>query len=229
MILTYQAPEKNAALRLLVNEPSFARLYGRQAPDEWLTIAWNTGPTQKITIENSAYDFPAGSVLPLVSNQSYCFSNPQDTVVWQFNRNFYCIVTHDKDVGCAGFLFYGPHQTMFITPDASQSERIVRLYQVFRDELVHTDNLRGEMLRMLLVRLITTLTHIGKEQYSVRASQEDNKFGLYRQFNIMVEMHYKKQHEVQFMRRLLIDRLKPSPTHLPCMAQNHLRKSYPAG
>ncbi len=198
MTLTYQAPERNAALRLLVNDPYFAKLYGRQTPDEWLTIAWNTGPTQNVTIENSVYDFPAGSVLPLVSNQSYSFCNPQDTIVWQFNRNFYCIVTHDKEVGCAGFLFYGAHQTMFITPDANQSERIARLYQVFRDELVHTDNLRGEMLRLLLVRLITTLTRIGKEQYSVRDSEEDNKFGLYRQFNIMVEMHYKKQHEVQF-------------------------------
>jgi len=87
---------------------------------------------------------------------------------------------------------------MFITPDATQRERITRLYQVFEDELSHTDNLRGEMLRLLLVRLITTITHIGKEQYGVRDNEEDNKFGLYRQFNIMVEIHYKKEHEVQF-------------------------------
>lgn len=198
MILTYQDIRRNAVLRLLIHEPTFASTYGRQTTDNWLTIAWNTGRTQKILVDEIEHDFPPDSILPLVANQLYSFEKPEDLIVWQFNRDFYCIVNHDAEVGCVGFLFYGSSRTMFIALDEVQLRKIKSLYDVFKDEYEQADNVQGEMLRMLLVRLIITITRIAKNQYGVCDYHDDSKFNLYRQFNLMVEMHFKKQHEVQF-------------------------------
>jgi hypothetical protein len=50
-------------------------------------------------------------------NQSFRFDRPEAVIAWQFNREFYCIVDHDKEVSCVGFLFYGTSETMFIALD----------------------------------------------------------------------------------------------------------------
>ncbi|HEY9048166.1 MAG TPA: helix-turn-helix domain-containing protein [Ohtaekwangia sp.] len=198
MIFIYQDRQKNAEFRLIIKENNFWKTYGRQTKDEWLTIAWNTGETQKIIVDEIESEFPADSILPLVANQYYSFTKSEDIIAWQFNRDFYCIVNHDKEVGCVGFLFYGTSQTMFLSLDARQQRRIALLFEVFKDEFEHADNIQGEMLRILLVRLIISITRIGKQQYRNPDHIEGGKFDLYRKFNLMVEVNYKQQHEVQF-------------------------------
>src|ERR1700748_1717576 len=78
------------------------------------TIVCNKGEGQRVWIDNIGYDMPAHSILPLVANQHFVFERPEMLVAWQFNRDFYCIVDHDAEVGCVGFLFYGIEHPLFI-------------------------------------------------------------------------------------------------------------------
>jgi hypothetical protein len=71
------------------------------------SIVLNQGGPQQVTIDQVAYEFPGGSILPLVANQHFVFERPEELVAWQFDRDFYCIADHDAEVGCVGFLFYG--------------------------------------------------------------------------------------------------------------------------
>ncbi len=190
---------KNAELRLIVQPDTFDRVfYGKDKKDKLLTIAWNRGNLQKATVDEIQYDFPANAILPLMVNQSFHFEQPENIVAWQFNRDFYCIVNHDKEVGCVGFLFYGSAQFMFIHLSEKDVEKIDLLLQVFKDEFENSDSIQGEMLRMLLVRLIITITRLAKEQYLRDAAKDNIKFNLFREFNLLVENNYRQQHEVQF-------------------------------
>ncbi|NDI98068.1 AraC family transcriptional regulator [Flavobacterium sp. LaA7.5] len=199
MNLTFKDNKTNADFRIIDGNEEFDRLFfTRDRKDKLLTIAWNRGSAQKIMIDEAEYDFPANSILPLMVNQTFRFENAKDIVAWQFNRDFYCIIDHDKEVSCVGFIFYGSSQMMFIQLDEKEQDKITSLLQIFEDEFETTDTIQGEMLRLLLVRLIITITRLAKQQYIAPESEDDTKFNLYREYNIMVEQNYRTHHDVQF-------------------------------
>src|SRR3546814_12846688 len=79
---------------------------------------------------------PARCILPLVSNQHFVFERPESLTAWQFNRDFYCILDHDAEVGCVGFLFYGIKHPMFIKLDKEAADDMSHLEKVFSNELL---------------------------------------------------------------------------------------------
>jgi len=88
------------------SEKRFDRMFfSRDHFNRFFTIAWNTGRKQRITIDGEDRDFPAQSLVTLLFNQSFSFEKSEDVVAWQFNREFYCIIDHDSEVSCVGFLF----------------------------------------------------------------------------------------------------------------------------
>ncbi|MGH2645453.1 MAG: hypothetical protein ACRDE2_15995 [Chitinophagaceae bacterium] len=74
-------------------------------------IAFNKGKDIKVLIDEVPYVFKHNTVLPLMGNQTFYFADPEEILMWQFNREFYCIVNHDAEVGCVGFLFHGSSGT----------------------------------------------------------------------------------------------------------------------
>ena len=191
-------------LLLIKNEQDFKLNYFKQQPDySFHTIAWNTGKKQVVYIDEVKYDFEANSMLPIMLNQSFHFEKPEDIVAWQFNREFYCILNHDAEVGCVGFIFFGPSPTMFVSLDEEHLDKMKKLLALFVEEYESEEEIKGEMLRMLLVRLIIQTTRLAKKQYYKETDISENKFHLIRQYNVLVEIHYKKEHQVQFYAGLL--------------------------
>lgn len=167
-------------------------------PSSINTFAYNKGEAQKVIIDEMVHIMPARCILPLVSNQHFVFEHPENLIVWQFNREFYCIVDHDAEVGCVGFLFYGIQHPMFIKLDEEEAEEMHHLEKVFSNELLLTDNFQGEMLRTLLKRVIITTTRIAKLQCESYRQFPDERMDLIRKFSLLVEVNFKKEHEVRF-------------------------------
>lgn len=188
---------------MLEIESYFGQNYYQQKPGFTThTIAWNTGKSQSVTIDEVVYEFEADSILPIMMNQTFLFENPRDIVAWQFNREFYCIANHDAEVGCVGFLFFGPSPTMFMKLDAEHLLKMQRIKALFEEEFESDEDIKGEMLKMLLVRLIINLTRLAKKQY-LNVEPDDEKFNLIRQYNLLVEMHFRSQKQVPFYAGLL--------------------------
>lgn len=191
-------------ISLNLGEEKLQRTFNEKGIDNTLySIAWNNGAKQVVTIDEVDYEFDANTVLPIMMSQSFRFQNAEDIVLWQFNREFYCIANHDAEVGCVGFVFYGPSPTMFVKLEAEHVETISRLLLVFKEEFLSDEDIKAEMLRMLLVRLIILITRLAKKQYLGTEAAYDEKFNIIRQFNLLVEIHYRKEHQVQFYAGLL--------------------------
>ncbi|OYU68232.1 MAG: AraC family transcriptional regulator [Cytophagaceae bacterium BCCC1] len=195
---------KSETILLYINEPAFGHI-GLQTNNltKYYTIVWNKGKSQTVVIDNIPYNFLENSVLPIMMSQTFKFNDSTDLVVWQFNREFYCVVDHDAEVGCIGFVFYGPSQTMFIKLDEEDVSRMQKLLDVFEDEYKSDEDIKGGMLRMLLVRLIINITRLAKKQYLGTEEINEEKFNLIRQFNLLVEIHFRKEHQVSFYADLL--------------------------
>jgi len=186
-------------LLLLINEKHFDRIFfTRDRQHKYLTIAWNRGEKQTVTIDEVDYDFQPNTILPLMVNQSFRFERPEDIVAWQFNRDFYCIVDHDEEVSCVGFLFYGSSDQVFVTLDEAMQFKLQRLLDIFIEEFETADNIQIDMLRMLLKRLIIIVTRLAKAHSGPREVLADEKFGTIRKFNLLVENNYREHHTVAY-------------------------------
>lgn len=162
------------------------------------TFIYNKCESQEVVIDEIAYTMPSRSILPLVSNQHFIFRQPEKLTAWQFNREFYCIVDHDAEVGCVGFLFYGIRHPMFITLNEEEAEEISHLEKVFSTELMLRDNFQGEMLRTLLKRVIINITRIAKTQSESYQQFPDEKMDIVRKFSLLLEENFRREHEVRF-------------------------------
>ncbi|HEY4289405.1 MAG TPA: helix-turn-helix domain-containing protein [Puia sp.] len=199
MIQQFHQSQTRALFRLVHDESVFDRVfYGKDRRERLLTIAWNRGAAQQVNIDKVNYEFPANTILCLMVNEAFHFEDPATIVAWQFNREFYCIVNHDKEVSCVGFLFYGSAQKMFIRLNEHDQEKIVSLLQVFIDELEMKDNIQGEMLQVMLKRLIIIVTRLAREQYINEKDLPADRLDIIRQYNFLVEQNFRKQHQVKF-------------------------------
>lgn len=123
--------------------------------------------------------------LEIPKNQSplSCFS---------FNRAFYCMLDHDEEVSCYGILFFGAQDIPIISLDEKEQYKYHLLYLVFIDEFQTRDNIQGEMLQMLLKRLVIKSTRLAKIQ-SVVQELSNPQIELIRKFNLLVDIHFKEK------------------------------------
>lgn len=198
--MQYQYVEKKTGgqLQLTLGAPGLSKHLQARGPDRrYYTIAWNQGKDQLIEIDGIPYVFPEGSLLPLMMNQPYRFSDTNEIVAFRFNREFYCVVDHDQEVSCVGFIFYGPAPVMFIQLDRTETEQMFRLKDMFVEEFVGEEDIKADMLRTLLVRLIIKLTRLAKKQRLPEAVSSQS-YDLMREYCLLVERHYKTQKQVSF-------------------------------
>ena len=163
-----------------------------------ITLVFNKGNAQQVAIDEVQYQLPAQSILPLVSNQRFVFQHPEQLTVWQFNREFYCIIDHDAEVGCVGFLFYGIQHPMFIRLNEEEAQELEYLEKICANEMEVKDHFQGEMLRTLLKRIIIKTTRMAKAQNESYRQFPDERMDFVRKFSLLVEEHFKKQHQVRF-------------------------------
>ncbi len=185
-------------LLLFKDEKGFDRLYfSRDRFNKYFTIAWNPGTVQSVTIDGTEYEFPPNSLLTLLFDQSFSFERSADIVAWQFNREFYCILDHDSEVSCVGFLF-GSTDHLFISLDEQAQQKLQLLSDVFIEEFKTNDNIQNEMLLVLLKRLIIYVTRLARSEYVPVKKMQDERFHIVRKFNLLVEAHFKTEHSVSF-------------------------------
>jgi len=198
MKLKLREENTGGELLLFKDETGFDRLFfTRDKFNKYFTIAWNMGENQTVTIDGTEYNFPANSLLTLLFNQSFSFENSAGIIAWQFNREFYCIIDHDSEVSCVGFLFSSTDH-LFVELNDQAQQKLQLLSDVFIEEFKTSDNIQNEMLLVLLKRLIIYVTRLAKVGYTPVKKLQDEKFHIIRKFNLLVEANFKTEHTVSF-------------------------------
>lgn len=145
-----------------------------------------------------------GEVISLLPNQvvtttylqhvTYAREEPPLTA-FLFNREFYCINDHDSEVSCNGILFFGTQDIPIITIPQNQLKKFNLLHDIFIEEFSTTDKIQGDMLQMLLKRLIIICTRLAKEQHIVK-TMDNEQIDVVRKFNVLVDTHFKTKRKV---------------------------------
>ncbi len=123
-------------------------------------------------------------------------SESKPITAFLFNREFYCIIDHDEEVSCNGILFFGTQNIPIITIPEPQLRKFNLLLEVVVEEFQTRDNIQGDMLQMLLKRLIIICTRLAKEQLIVK-ELNNSQVDIIRQFNVLVDIHFKTKRKVK--------------------------------
>jgi len=160
------------------------------------TFIWTQDSDVRVEIDGISTTVSKNNIIVLTPNQYFKFVAGENLIVYQFNREFYCIKDHDKEVSCMGVLFYGNSVIPVITLDDENKKKLDLFHQIFLDELETVDTIQAEMLRMLLARFIITTTRLIKQQGNLDTRAD--KVNLLREFNGLVEYNFRKEHTVGF-------------------------------
>jgi AraC-like DNA-binding protein len=119
-----------------------------------------------------------------------------------FNKEFFCIQTHDQQVSCHGFLFFGSSEPQRIMLDEREAKQFQLIYLMLREDLAIQDHLQGEMLRASLKRMLIMSTRIAKTNLP-QPDISNAQMNIIREYNILVEKHFRELHHVKDYANLL--------------------------
>ncbi|WP_437368677.1 helix-turn-helix domain-containing protein [Maribacter litoralis] len=172
--------------------------YRKPKQAELYIFVRTTSTKAEITVDGIPYIISEHSLLALTPIQFIHFVDGKDLVVYQFNREFYCIKDHDQEVSCAGLLFFGNAHFPLIDLGENEQRKFNTLHDVFVDELNTEDTIQAEMLRLLMARFMIMSTRLLKAKEGFGNPNSDVKIDLLRAFNVLVEVHFKEDHSVSF-------------------------------
>lgn len=165
-------------------------------------ILWSKKKTQ-VQIDDYALDLQANDVLfctPLNEVQIPMEADRLLAVV--FNKQFFCIQTHDDQVSCQGFLFFGSSQPQTIKLNEVETDKLEAVIEMFKEDFQIKDHLQGEMLRSLLKRLLIHSTRLAKNNLP-QPEISNAHMNIIRKYNILVEKHFREYHHVKDYANLL--------------------------
>lgn len=166
-------------------------------------ILWSQNTTVQLTVDGYQLNLEKNELL--FCTPINLVEVPKDNVglvAFVFNKAFFCIQTHDDLVSCNGFLFFGSAQPQKISLNQKDLARFENLRQLFEEDFSVKDHLQGEMLRSLLKRMLIISTRLAKNGLPQPTISND-QLDLIRQYNLLVEKHFREYHQVKDYAKLL--------------------------
>lgn len=167
-----------------------------------LTFLWFSESETKLHIDGLEYTFKKNQIVCLTEFHKVELSGLCHAKMLRFNRSFYCIIDHDSEVSCKGILFFGAARLPILSLPDTELEKFETIWRMFELELQSSDDLQLEMLQSMLKRFIIMCTRLYKNQenfHLVEGGHQD----LLRDYNFLVEQHFKTKHTVAEYAELL--------------------------
>ncbi|HRI61515.1 MAG TPA: AraC family transcriptional regulator [Saprospiraceae bacterium] len=160
------------------------------------SLLWMTADGNQLNIDGKDYTFRQNEVVCLTQFHKMRIKKVSSMRMVRFNRPFFCVIDHDSQVGCKGVLFFGASQLPVFQIPVEELEKFDILWRMFSIEMQSKDSLQIEMLQMMLKRLLILSTRLYKAQKMAGLADKNGYADIVREFNFLVEQHFKTKHTV---------------------------------
>ena len=181
-------------LQLEILDPKKCNTLEQQVESS-LTILRFTENGNDFIIDGKPYTFKKGEIVFLTEFHKVIPKKINKVHFLRFNRKFYCILHNDSEVSCKGILFFGATQLPIITIPNNELKKFKTLWEMFSIEMQSNDKLQIEMLQMMLKRYLILCARIYKSQENFPSEKTDSD--IVREFNFLVEQHFREKHSVK--------------------------------
>lgn len=169
--------------------------------DGSLSVLWFESDDNELEIDGQDYVFSKNEIVFLTEFHKVIVKKLGKVNFLRFNRSFYCVIDHDAEVGCKGILFFGASQLPIIQIPKEDLEQFDTLWKMFSIEMKSKDRLQIDMLQMMLKRYLILCTRLFKSQEAYPT--EKVEVDIVREFNFLVEKHFKTKSSVSEYAELL--------------------------
>ncbi len=160
-----------------------------------LTLVLFESDGNRIKVDNVEYTFNQNDVVCFTEFHQINVLEIQKAKFIKWNKQFYCVINHDSEVGCKGVLFYGAVALPVIHPSKEDVELLSLVWEMLEREMVSNDSLQEEMLQMMLKRFLIIYTRIYKSQVDLSQVENEN-VDVIREYYFLVEQHFKEKFSV---------------------------------
>lgn len=151
-----------------------------------------------LTIDFKRYKTKRPSLFFLTNQHLTMEKGKEESLLLYYNRDFYCIQIHDKEVACDGLLFHNIFEIPYVELDSNEALLIKGLYQSISDELEWKDSSAEEMIRTYVKQIIIRATRKWKKQNlnNDHIKIPGNELDIFRDFSRYLEIHFREKHHV---------------------------------
>ncbi|SDH41441.1 AraC-type DNA-binding protein [Chitinophaga filiformis] len=153
----------------------------------------------QVTIDFSTYKLKDDALFFINMSQWYQLAidnNKNSGALIYYNRDFYCVEIHDREVSCDGILYNNVYEIPIVYLTRKQSESVQHIIEEIVEEVKSYGDPMEEMLRVLLKQLIIKATRIWKTEHAVNSEEVQTDIEFIRQFSRLVDLHFKSIHVV---------------------------------
>jgi AraC-like DNA-binding protein len=153
----------------------------------------------KLTVDFGVYTTQQASLFFVAPNQFLKIENhgSEPGYFIFYNRDFYCIQIHDKEVACDGLLFNNISNMPVVSVPKEENAYMSGLFVEIEEEFTLNDISIEEMIRTYLKQLLIRATRLWKKQHLEKSVAEQNSdLDFFRKFTLLVDAHYKEKHTV---------------------------------
>jgi hypothetical protein len=121
-----------------------------------------------ITIDFNKYKLPQDALFFINVNQWYQMGTADacNGSLIYYNRDFYCVEIHDKEVSCDGILYNNVYEIPVVYLSKEESKQVQQLLDEIVQEIKSDEPAMEEMLRILLKKLIIIATRTRRHKVS---------------------------------------------------------------
>jgi AraC-like DNA-binding protein len=159
----------------------------------------------ELTVDFHEYKTKKPSLFFLTNQHLNIEKGKEESILLFYNRDFYCIQIHDKEVACDGLLFHNVFEIPFVELDNSETALIKGLFLNIQDELEWKDSSAEEMIRTYVKQIIIRATRKWKKQNLDNDTLKipGSELDVFRDFSRYLEIHFREKHNVADYAELL--------------------------
>ena len=148
-----------------------------------------------IIVDFVEYSFTENVLLFFSIGQHFQISKESRGSIIYFNPDFYCIAFHDKELACDGLLFDNVFEMPYLNLSTNLDILFLKLISSIKREINQKDFWAEEMIKTYIKQIIISATR------TLIKSNNDSQIVSYdkelaRKFSQLVELHYRKNHNV---------------------------------
>ena len=155
--------------------------------------------SSEITLDFNTHHCKDNSLFFISPSQFYQFPENKlnEGIILYFNRDFYCVEIHDKEVSCDGILYNNIFNVAQLILPPDEIVAFENILEEIKSEFENEDTGLEEMLRLLLKKIIIKSTRLYKKQNHLQPDYiEKDNLDFLRKYSALVEKEFFSKHSV---------------------------------
>lgn len=149
-----------------------------------------------IVVDFQEYRLNQDAIFFISFGQHYSLKENCSGEILYYNKDFYCVEIHDKEVACDGILFNNVYQVPVVYLTTETSNLLQNILKQIKAEMAADEMAMEEMLRTFLKQIIIKCTRIWKENNQLDTKELIPEVEFSRTFSRLIEQHYVNYHTV---------------------------------